>query len=196
MIFSCDPVCPGRVQPGLLLLHEQKLCMQITTQPVHNLVHALKGYTCNSCAHTTLVLQVRQQLLMAHHCFTASLLLNSLLLNIVIAMAAGAAAYHCLVCTAMHRRTAVTESCWLWLTKCAAVLTQICWSLQCDCTLPGHAAMREEPWKDAAWHDGKGLVMPHSKVHNALGRLQQQIRKSVLGCPILDHDAHSALHVV
>ena len=101
MGFSCDFVCPGRAQLGLLLLHRQKLCMQITTQPEHNLVHALKGYTCNSCPHTTLVLQVRQQLFMAHHCFAARVLLDSVLFNNAIALAAGAAAYHRLGCTAM-----------------------------------------------------------------------------------------------
>ena len=112
--LSCDFVCSGRTQPSLLWVREHKLCMHITTQSVHNLVHALKGYTCNPCAHTTLVLQVCQQLFMAHHCFTACLYnmsLTSLLLNIAIALAACDAAYHCLVCIAMLLCTALTESC-------------------------------------------------------------------------------------
>ena len=176
----------GRAQPSLLVLDGQNLCMQVTSQPVHNLVHALKRYTCNTCAHTTLVLQICQQLFMAHHCIVACLLLKSLLLNIAIALTAGAAAYHYLVCIAMLLCTALTGSCCLWLTRTAAVLTRICCSLRCDCTLLGHTAMREEPWKDAAWHDSKRLVVPHSKVQNAVSRLQQQFNRSVLGCHVLN----------
>ena len=81
--------------------------------------------------------------------------------------------------------SASAHSSWLWLTKTTAIITRIHCSPRCDCLLPGHAAMREKPWKDAAWHDGKGLVVPDSKVHNAVSCLQQPCRRSTLGRYIL-----------